>query len=297
VARVRQGGALSEGLADARLGYPGFVLALVRAGEASGELEAVLREAASQMEVQQKAAQDVKTSLVYPAILVLAGIGAILVIFLGVVPRFATLVASSRGSVPELSRWVIQAGVFLRAHIDTLAYAAAVLALVGAYLMSLQAVRSRLLEMLLHLPLVGPWLKQVELGRWALVLGALLQNRVPLMQAIDLSGGTFRFRAFREAVPGLASSVRMGHSLAASLERLEWLDASRVNMVRTGERAGQLAGMLTILGRTQVEAAARSQRRLILLIEPAAILLIGGIIGIVMYAVMMAVVGLNSSVG
>jgi general secretion pathway protein F len=143
---------------------------------------------------------------------------------------------------------------------------------------------------------MGPWLKQVELGRWSMVLGSLLHNKVPMIEAITLSAGTFRFRSFRASIPAIASSVRNGESLANSLDRLDWLEPSRVNMIRTGERSGQLARMLLAVGQAQIESATRLQRRLILLIEPAAILIIGAVIGLVMYAVMMAVVGLNSSV-
>ena len=113
---VRGGEPLSAALAASALQLPAYVLALCQAGEASGELATALRDAAVQMEYERQVAQDLRSALIYPAVLVGAGLIAVLVIFVGVVPRFAGILKNARADVPAVSRAVIESGLFVNQH-------------------------------------------------------------------------------------------------------------------------------------------------------------------------------------
>lgn len=291
---VRGGGRLSEALADRRLRLPAFVLALTQAGEASGQLARALSEAADQMELDRKVAEELRSALIYPTVLVVAGTLAVLLIFVGVVPKFAPLIKGARSAnVPEMSRWVIGSGVYLRAHLGEFGFGAAALAALLGLAGSRDKLRDQALQALLKLPGVGPWLLQSEIGRWATVLGTLLDNRVPIIDAMSISARVLRLQSLRSGLERAARSLQQGQTLTAALETQGWFPPSRLNLIRVGERSGELPKMLLALGRSQTEAARLMQRRLLTLIEPAAILLIGGVIGFVMIAVMTAITGMN----
>lgn len=293
---VRAGGRLSDGLAAPALKLPPYVLAMAQSGEASGQLAQALQDAAEQMEASRKAREDLRSALIYPSILVVAGLLAVLLVFVGVVPRFEPMLRSTRGNMPEVSRWVIESGVFLRAHFGSFALGfGALIALVSTAL-SNSATRQRLLQALLKVPVLGSWLLQAEIGRWATVLGSLLSNRVPIVEALLLSSKVLRLNLLREGLERASRQLQQGQTLTAALETQGWFPPTRLNLIRVGERSGELPKMLRALGQAQSEAAATLQKRLLGLIEPAAILLIGGAIGFVMVAVMMAVTGLNQSI-
>lgn len=294
---VRGGGRLSDALAQPALRLPAYVLALAQAGEASGQLARALEDAAHQLELERKAGEDLRSALVYPAILVSAGLLAVLIVFMGVVPRFAPMLRSSRGEIPELSRWVIESGVFMRAHAEWFGLAAAGLVLTLVLAARSAALRQQVLEWLLRVPGIGTWLLQGEIGRWATVLGALLGNRVPIVEAMALSARVLKISILRGGVQRATVALQQGRNLADALAAQGWFPPARLNLVRVGERSGELPKMLLALGQAQAEQARVTQKRLLTLIEPAAILLIGSVIGVVMVAVMMAITGINQMAG
>lgn len=274
---------------------PVYVIALAQAGEASGDIARALQESAEQLELSRKANEDLRSALIYPSVLVGAGSLAVMFIFVGVVPRFANLIKGSR-QVPELSRWVIESGVYVRGHLfEALLILAAVVGLAVTSL-SRASTRRALLQALLSVPVVGPWLVQAEIGRWATVLGSLLSNRVPILTAMELAQGVIRLDRLRLGLERATKGLQQGQSLSAGLETQPWFPRTRLNLIRVGERSGELPRMLLALGHSQRDAAAVLQKRMLGLIEPIAILLIGAVIGFVMVAVMMAITSFDTLV-
>lgn len=296
-AHVRGGGRLSEALQDPRLRLPSFVLALAQAGEASGELARSLDEAASQLELDRKVQEDLRSALIYPSVLVITGILAVFIIFVGVVPKFAPILRSARADVPEISRLTILTGLFVRDHLSAflLGGAGVFAAVLGLFQQA--EWRHRMLQWLARLPGIGPWLIQAEIGRWATVLGTLLDNRVPIVRAMEIAAGVLNLDLLRSGLERATRSLQQGQSLTQTLETQAWFPPTRLNLIRVGEQSGELHRMLLTLGQAQTEAARTMQRRLLTLIEPAAILVIGALIGFIMVAVMLAITSMNTSVG
>lgn len=291
---VRAGQRFSEALTRSPLGLPPYVVALAEAGEAGGELAGALRDAAVQMEHERRIGQELRNALVYPAVLVLSGVLAVLVIFIGVVPRFASLLKSSRADVPEISRWVIESGLYMKQHLLAFGLGAAGLVLLAAVALSQPGVRAALLNEMSRAPVVGPWLMRMEIGRWTTVLGQLLANRVPIITALLLSSGALRLQRLRADLAGAPRELERGRPLSDVLGGLAWFPPTRLNLVRVGERSGELPRMLAVLGAMETDAARTLQKRALALIEPLAILVIGAVIGFIMVAVMMAITSLNT---
>ena len=294
--RLRAGAALSASLEQPQLPWPGYVMALIKAGEASGEMGQALHDAASQMEHELTIGRELRNALIYPAVLVLAGVVAVLIIFIGVVPRFSGMLKGSRADIPALSRWVIESGTWLQQNIGTAALGAAGAGLVLASLLGQQTVRAAILQALAKWPVLGTWLNCVDIGRWAMVLGTLLGNRVPIIDALRLSAATLRLKPLREGLTRGAVHIQQGRPLSEVLEQLEGFPTVRLSLIRVGERSGELARMLRSLGELETQASRTLQKRVLALIEPAAILLIGAVIGVIMVAVMMAITSLNTAV-
>ena len=292
--RVSSGGSLADGLRESKLQLPPYALALVQAGEASGELAAAMAEAAEQMEHDRRIADEMRNALIYPTILVVVGLIVITAIFVGVVPRFANMLQSGRADIPEFSRQVIGAGVFVKKHLTAFGIGAFAIAMTLFIAFAGEAGQRRLMRAATQVPVLHRWLLEADLGRWATVLAALLGNRVGVIQALNLSASAVRLEHVSADVQRLARELERGRTMADSLADLSWFPRNRLNLVRVGERSGQLPKTMATLGGIHTDAARSRQRRLLTLVEPLAILFIGAVIGFVMVAVMSAITSVNS---
>jgi general secretion pathway protein F len=284
-----------KALAESKIDFPPYVTQLAATGEMTGKLANALNDAAKQLEYDDRVRQEMRNALTYPVVLVVAGLSAVLFIFLSVVPRFANFVKGARGAdIPEISRWVINFGVFLKAHWLWFLLAAIAAALLFALSVRDRAGRTRWLNRLAAVPLIGGWLTEAETGRWATTLGALLGNRVPIIAALELSAGGLRFPKMRDRVDLVIRDVRGGSTLADAASRYALVGATGVNLIRVGEKSGELAATVTTLGELSMDAGRNRMKRFLAIIEPAAILIIGAVIAFIMVAIMLAIYGISA---
>jgi general secretion pathway protein F len=279
-----------DALEASKIKFPVYVSQLAQTGEVTGKLASCLQDAAKQMEYEANTRKELINALLYPAVLVVAGITAVLIIFMFVVPKFATLIQGSRAAkVPDISLWVINAGVFFKANWVAVVIGVALFCIVlGASLKDAEA-RTIWLARLSRLPLIGPVLIEGELGRWATMLGILLTNRVPILTALDLASSGLRFANQRRLMDLVSREVRGGATLADTLAKYRALNPTGLNLIRVGEKSGELAAMTVTLGELFSDAGRTRLQRLTTLIGPVAILLITVCIGFLMAAVMLAV--------
>ena len=154
-------------------------------------------------------------------------------------------------------------------------------------------VRDGLLDRIARMPIVGPWLVESDTARWAKMLGALLANRVPLMRGLELAQSGLQLPHRRARMGEVTRAVRGGRALSDALEEHEALTATGYNLVRVGERSGKLAPMLDSLARLYAESGRNRMKRVLILIEPIAILVIGSMIGTIILGVILAITSAN----
>ena len=292
---LRSGLRFSQALADSGLVLPPYVAQMTAAAELTGKLAEALADAATQMEYDDRMRQEMRNALIYPAVLVLSGIGATLLTFLVVVPKFANMLKSSKADLPALSVWVLQTGLFVKANLLWIGLAALALVLAGVVVFARPQARAWAWERLAHVPLVGRWLREIEIGRWAALLGILLENRVPIVRAMELAQEAIRLGDMRFKLELALRELRAGKRLADALAGSGLFAPTGLNLVRVGERSGQLAMMLRTLATLYESAARERMKRFLILLEPVAILLIGAVIGTIMIAIMMAITGLTTA--
>lgn len=289
---LTRGSAFTAALADAGIPLPAYALQLARAGEMTGRLGEALRDAVRQMEEAHASAAEVRNALVYPTVLVFAGIAAVLLLFVFVVPKFSRLLDRAE-DLPLLAWAVLSLGQWVNnnALLMLVAGGGAVGAIVAA--LRQPRLRMRLLDVLAGVPVLGDWLSEAEIGRWASVLAALVGQRVPVLTALELATEAIRFPQRRKRMAQVTRRVRDGVPLSDALEDQDALTSTGYNLIRVGERAGELPAMLASLGRLYDEAGRRRMKRFVALIEPLAILIIGSVIGVIILAVILAITSAN----
>ncbi len=293
--RLREGQPFTEALRESGLQLPEYVLQFVSAGETTGKLDTALLSAAEQMDYEIRVRTELRNALIYPGILVVSGVAATLLIFVVVVPKFAGMLKGSRANLPEISVWVLKTGLFLQENLLLVALGAAGMVAAALLGLSVPGVRRGLRSGAAKLPLVGSWLRDAELGRWASMLGSLLANRVPIVRAMELARGAVQLESLSSRLELAVRDLRSGKKLAEALALHRTVGAMGINLVRVGERTGQLPEMLRTLGRVLEAASRERMKRFLIVFEPVAILVVGSVIGFIMIAVMMAITSFSTN--
>ena len=153
--------------------------------------------------------------------------------------------------------------------------------------------RARMLDAVARLPVLGAWLTEADTAKWASVMGAMLTARVELMDALALAARGVRISRRRVMLDRVATDVKSGSPLSEALEKQRALTPTGYNLIRVGEQAGQLAEMLRALATLYENNSARRMKRVLTLIEPLAILLIGSVLGSIMLGLILAITSAN----
>lgn len=289
---LRRGLSFSQALSDSGLVLPTYVLTLVRSGEKSGQLGKALQDAVAQMEYDEQVRTEIRQALTYPAVLVAAGVAAVVMMFAFVVPKFAMLL--DRGAdLPWLGWAVLTAGMFARQWWWLLLGLAVVAGVLVARQFGDPSRRARVFQWLEGLPVIGPWRVEAETAAWSRILATLLGNRVPLLDALALAQGSVRSPRRLARLEEAARTVRAGGTLADALEEQATLSPTGYNLVRVGERSGELPAMLDSLARLSENSGRARMKQFLALLEPAAILLIGSAIGTIMVGIILAITSAN----
>jgi type II secretory pathway component PulF len=227
-------------------------------------------------------------------VLVATGILATLVMFVFVVPRFATILSNPKADLPLISQWVLGAGLWLTRHQVWVAVAVAAVVAAVVWSSKLPAVRSGAWEVAARLPVLRGWTLHAELARWASLFAVLLASKVPLLQALAQANTTLRRRSLSAQAALAMSDVRGGKALSQALADHAVLDGAGINLVRVGERAGSLPQTVASLARIHVGQSQTRLKRFLVLLEPLTILLLSVVLGGIMISVMLAITSLTN---
>lgn len=290
---LQQGQSFSVALKGCGLPLPDYLFHLVKAGEATGELGQSLNRALEKMQFDQRTGNDLRNALTYPLVLVMAGIAAVVLMFAVVVPKFTSMLGHGKVALPWLAEAVLTSGTWFNANWDLLLGASAALVLAVVMALRSPAIRHQLLNVMARAPLVGSWLYQSDVASWSYTLAAMLGSRVELMQALDLSGGSFRIPMRQRRMLEVIRLVRSGKNLSDALTETQLITRSGINLVRVGEKSGRLAEMFASLAAMYEESSKNRIKKLLALIEPIAILLIGSIIGVIILGIILAITSVN----
>ncbi len=292
--QLRQGKNFAQALKDSPLTLPWYVHQLVEAGELTGKVAEGLRDGLAQLEYDTRMKAEIQGAMIYPTILILSGISAVLLIFIFVVPQFANLLKNRAADVPLLASIVLNTGMFLKANLQWISLGAIAIVAFIATIVTQPQVRLQLWDKLAKLPLIGTWLVESETARWSAMMATLLQNRVPLLKALELAEQGVQLLTLRSRLSQVSKAVRAGVNLSQALHDNDALTSTGHNLIRAGERAGELPRMLRSLANLLEESGKVRMKQALALIEPISILVIGGIIGLIVTGVILAITSLQS---
>jgi len=287
--RVRGGGALAEALAAAPESFPRDYVGVVRAGEAGGNLAAVLAQLADAEERAHALRQELRSALTYPTLVLVAAGVSIAVLLVAVVPEFEPLFAQAGGPLPWSTRMVLAASEAVRTHGWVLAPALALAWLALPRLLRRPGVQATLDGWALRLPRIGALVRQAEAARFARTLGTLLANGVDIVPALDMTVETLRNRQIADAIAAVAPRLKRGEGLAAPLSQTQALPPLTLQLLEVGEQSGRLAGMLATVAAIHEQDLRREIARAVALVVPLVTLLLGAVVAALIGAILSAI--------
>lgn len=277
---LRQGCSLSTSLAGRPAEFDALFIAVVAAAERTGQLQQALRAHADYLGWVEDLRAKLVAASVYPAMLVIAGLSVLMFLLVFVVPRFAGLLDNMGGSVPQASRTLIEIGTFTGAHPLVTIAAGIVLASLPWLAWQHPAMRAACTELLWSAPGVGARLRLLALARLYRTASMLLEAGVPLVAALRTAGAVVSPR-LRAGLALATEAVGRGERLSAALEREGLVTPVSMQMIRVGERSGELGPMLGQAAAFYDEELARLSDLVTRLVNPLLMLLMGGLIGTV----------------
>jgi general secretion pathway protein F len=291
--RVLEGASLSEAL-EAQAGvFPTYYAQIVRAGEAAGTLGQALDDLAKFLERATEFRGRVGSALLYPALLLIAAVGTLLVIMTILVPTIAPLFQEAGARPPFIVQALLGvqetiANHWLFAILTIVTLAGGLVALARNEGWRLWWDRTKL-----RMPLVSTLVCGGQTATMTRTLGTLIRNGVPLLQAIHVTSGVLSNRAMAAAMRDCANDVREGATLANSLGKSGAFPELALRLTAVGEQTGQLDVMLERVGGIYEAALQQQLLRLTNLLTPALTIVIGVLVGGLLLSVMGAIVGLN----
>jgi len=294
--RVMEGHALSTALGLFPKAFPELFRATVAAGERSGHLGHVLEQLAAYTQARQASRQKIQMALVYPMILMLASV-AIVGFLLGyVVPDVVKIFVDSGQPLPWLTQALIGLSDGLRNHF--LALMGVLATLIGVWRWSLRQPlwRLRWHRLALKLPVAGEVLRAMEAARFASTLAILGKSAVPLVDALEIAAAVIGNLTIRARMVDVARSVREGGTLTRGLELSGDIPPMMLHMIASGERAGELDHMLVRAAEQQENSLAARIALVVSLFEPAMLVLMGGVVLLIVMAILLPILSLNQLV-
>jgi general secretion pathway protein F len=294
--KVNEGAALADALISTGR-FDNLYISMVRAGEASGALDAVLARIADYLEDQVRLNNRVLSILTYPLFMLLFAVVVVGIMVTLVLPQITELLVSQNLELPWYTVAVIGSSDLLRGYWWLLLLG--FIGLVLAYRAFGRSARGRNLldRFWLRVPVIGRVIRFLAIARFTRTLGSLLASSVNIVQALNIARHVANNSVFAAVADDARESILEGAALAKPLRQSGQFPPLVTTMVEVGERSGDLQGMLIRVADTYEEQVETSVSRLTSLLEPVLILLMVGVVGIIIMAVLMPMLQLTERIG
>jgi len=288
---VQEGASLADALARHPRYFDPLFVAMVSAGESSGALEIVFDRLSEHLEEGAELRSQVRTALLYPALMAVVGCIGLGVLLGFVIPRFAGILADVGGTLPLSTRLLLAASTVLTKGW----WAWLLLAVAAAYALPQVLARPETRRRWHAARLAWPWLGDLELkyatAQFARTLGLLLKSGVPALPALRIARASVTNLIVQAGVDRAAGALAEGSPLAPALAGT--LPPLALQMIAVGEESGRLEELCLRVADTYDGEVRRALRTGVALLEPALILAFGALVGFVALAMLQAIYGIN----
>lgn len=292
--QVVEGKKLSEAMAEQPVSFDGLYVAMVAAGELSGDLAPILERIADYGEKTEHIRSRVNAALIYPAVLATVAFGVLAILVYFVVPRIARQFESFETELPLLTKIVINVSSFFANYGGFFVIALVLLVVGSRFYLSNPSRRKSWHARFLRLPFIGRYLQTFASARFARTFGTLLDGGSPALEAIKASKETQSNLLIRDQVDRLYDDVFKGRPLGTAFRDASSFSPMLIYMVTMGEKTGKLSALLLRSADYLEQEVDVATQGFLSLLEPIIVIVMGLLVGFIVMAIMLPIMQLNT---
>lgn len=294
---VREGGDLAGAFAEHPSVFSSTFVTMVRAGENSGSLGVIMDRMADHMEEQLALSRKIQSTLAYPIVMAVVGVITVVFLLIFVIPKVTQIFADLERTLPLPTRILIGTSDFLQNNWVYLVLGVVVLFFALRKYAASTSGRAIFDRMMLRFPVLGELIGKMLVSRFARTLGMLLNNGVTLVKSLEIVQRGAGNVVLEKVVQDIAIDVQEGKNIADRMGKSPLFTHTMVQMVAAGERSGQLEKMLFVVA-DECDNAVNSRLQVVTsLMEPVMILILGGVVGFVVVAIILPIFQMSNLVG
>jgi type IV pilus assembly protein PilC len=293
---IQKGESLSEAFRKQGPIYPELFNNMLLAGESSGNLDAVLIRLADHFEKENKLNNKIKGAMIYPTVLSLLAVVVVTIMIVFVLPTFTGFITSGGGEIPGPTRFLIWLSEFLRAYWWLLICIGIIVVIVCRAFVRSEKGRLWWDSRKISMPIIGKSLKMIYTSRFARTLSTLLSSGIQMLPAIEITSRVVGNQLICNRLTNTIEDIRKGVSLSLAISKIEEFPTMIHNMIGVGEESGLLDDILVKTALFYDEESESAIQRLVGLLEPLLIIVMGLIIGFIVLSIFLPMLSMYETI-
>jgi type IV pilus assembly protein PilC len=294
---LREGNPYSEAIAKHKKIFNSMFINMVKAGEASGNIDETLEKLADDFEKQHDTRQKVVSALTYPAVIGLIAIGAVIFLLISVVPTFVNMFSDLGGDLPGITKFVLSASEFTQKFWWMIFLIIFVIIFSIIYIKKNRKTKYYLDYFVLKMPIFGSMMQKAALARMMRTLSSLFSSSVPILQAMAIVEKVVENEVIARVIHESRDSLEKGRSMTEPMNNHWAFPPLVTQMISIGEGTGALDSMLSKIAEFYEKEVEQSTDRLKSLIEPIMIVVLAGLVGVIVMSIMVPMFSMFEQIG
>ncbi|MCX5678715.1 MAG: type II secretion system F family protein [Candidatus Omnitrophica bacterium] len=296
--KIKQGELLSAAMSKYPNLFNNLTVNMIKAGEKSGSLDEVLYKLAEYREKEQEMKRKIQSALAYPMVVVAVGIGTIFMMFTYFLPKLLKLFENMKQELPLPTKLLIATSKFMSSY--WYVFVIGIVFVIAVIFRNKPGSRKKfMLDMFcLRVPFINKFIKTSEIARFARSLGLLLKNGIPVYESLDLAAKTLDNQALKtQLAQASAVIVNQGCTISESFRRTGVFPEFTINMIAVGEEGGRLEESLAEIAASYEKEVEQTIKVMTSMIEPLLILIVGGFVGFIVFAMLLPILNMGGMGG
>lgn len=284
---VQKGESFSAALEMHSGTFPQFLISMVNAGESSGSLDVIMQRMSDHYAKENKMNNTVKSAMMYPIILLIMSIAIVIGMFTFIMPTFVDMFEDP-STMPTLTKAMIAISDFLKKRWYILLGIVVLLVFVLRYLLKVPSFRVKFDKLLIKGPGFGKLIVTIYTARFSRTLSSLYSSGIPMVECLQRASAILGNSYINEKFVTVIDEVKQGASLSSSIQRTEIFDSMFCSIIYVGEESGSLDDILTKTSDYYEEESDSAVQRLVAMLEPVMIIVLGIMVGLIVASVLPA---------
>jgi type IV pilus assembly protein PilC len=291
---IKHGMALSDAMAAQGSMFPELLVAMIRAGEASGKIDQTFEKMGVHFDKSHKLKQQIKSAMTYPMVLLVLIIVVIIALFTFVMPQFGSMLEST--TVPKITVFMMTLSDFCVDNFIWIILVMIALVIAVIFLLRIPAVQLTKDTLLIKIPKLGPLMKIIVTADFARTIASLYSSGMTIVNAMQCSKETINNKYVRSQFTAAVKSIRAGKSLSQAIREVDGFDKKLADTIEIGEETGKLDDMLNMSADTYEYDSQQAIKRLTGILEPLMIVIMAGVVVVVMLSVLLPMFNMYGSI-